>query len=413
MGLKQGDHTPAPPRRAEQRSWGAGADFVPVPGMKCVPSWDRKEVLPIRQRNSFRKQFPAYAVFSVFVLWLGALAATAYTEGMNLLSFLQAFSAQLSRPFALNWTPHSLKFLAGAMGIYIITVAFFCAAKENRRPGEEHGSAHWGSAKALCRKYRDKDETKNVILTEHVKMSLNSRLHLRNLLQVIVGGSGSGKSRYVVKPNVILANSSYIVTDPKGELLRSCGSLLLQEGYTLRVFDLIDPENSNCFNPFRYIRKDSDVFRLIDNFIKNTTPKNAQQTDPFWEKSEIALDASIMLYLRHEAPEREQTMEMVLTMIEYGGAKEEDDDYKSPSICFLKRWRRKSQTISRSASITSSSRQQARRRNPSLWGPLSGSPPSPCRKSSASRIPTIWRSASWENGSRLFSTSSRTATTPA
>ena len=330
MGLKQGDHTPAPPGRAEQRSWGAGADFVPVPGMKCVPSWDRKEVLPIRQRNSFRKQFPAYAVFSVFVLWLGALAAAAYTEGMNLLSFLQAFSAQLSRPFALNWTPHSLKFLAGAMGIYIITVAFFCAAKENRRPGEEHGSAHWGSAKALCRKYRDKDETKNVILTEHVKMSLNSRLHLRNLVQVIVGGSGSGKSRYVVKPNVILANSSYIVTDPKGELLRSCGSLLLQEGYTLRVFDLIDPENSNCFNPFRYIRKDSDVFRLIDNFIKNTTPKNAQQTDPFWEKSEIALDASIMLYLRYEAPEREQTMEMVLTMIEYGGAKEEDDDYKSP-----------------------------------------------------------------------------------
>lgn len=123
---------------------------------------------------------------------------------------------------------------------------------------------------------------------------MNSRKHLRNLLQIVVGGSGAGKSRYVVKPNVMLANASYIVTDPKGELLRACGGLLLQEDYTLRVFDLIDPANSNCFNPFTYIRKDSDVFRLIDNFIKNTTPKNSQQNDPFWEKSEIALDAALM-----------------------------------------------------------------------------------------------------------------------
>lgn len=309
---------------------GAGAFIAPVPVGKCVPTWDRKEVQSIRQNKSFRTQLPSYAVFSVFVLWLGALAATAYTEGMNLFSFLEAFAAQLSHPFAIRWTQYSLFFLAGAMVIYVVAIAFFYATKQNRRPGEEHGSAHWGSVKALCKKYRDKDKRKNIILTQHLQMSMNSRKHLRNLLQVVVGGSGAGKSRNVVKPNVMLANASYIVTDPKGELLRACGSLLLQEGYTLRVFDLIDPANSNCFNPFRYIRKDSDVFRLIDNFIKNTTPKNAQQNDPFWEKSEIALDAAIMLYLLHEAPEQEQTMEMVLTMIEYGGAKEENDDYKSP-----------------------------------------------------------------------------------
>ena len=284
----------------------------------------------IRQRRTFASQLPAYAFLSVLALWLGAIAATAYTEGMNLFSFLEAFSAQLSRPFSIQWTPHSLKFLVGSMYLYWLAIFFFFASQQNRRPGVEHGSAHWGSVKALCRKYRDKDERKNVILTQNLQMSMNSRMHLRNLLQSIVGGSGSGKSRNVVKPNVDLANASYIVTDPKGEILRSSGSLLLQEGYTLRVFDLIDPFNSNCFNPFRYLRKDGDVFRLIDNFIKNTTPKNAQQTDPFWEKSEIALDAAIMLYLRHEAPVEEQTMEMMLTMIEYGGAKEEDDDYKSP-----------------------------------------------------------------------------------
>lgn len=120
------------------------------------------------------------------------------------------------------------------------------------------------------------------------------------------------------------------MTDPKGELLRSVGAFLLKRGYVLRVFDLIDPSHSNSYNPFRYIRKDSDVFRLIDNFIKNTTPKNASQNDPFWEKSEIALDSALMLYLLHEAPPEEQNMEMMLTMIEYGGAKEDDDDFKSP-----------------------------------------------------------------------------------
>lgn len=309
---------------------GAGTFIAPVPVGKCVPTWGRKEVQSIRQNKSFRTQLPSYAVFSVFVLWLGALAATAYTEGMNLFSFMEAFATQLSHPFAIRWTQYSLIFLAGAMVIYVVAIAFFYATKQNRRPGEEHGSAHWGSVKALCKKYRDKDKRKNIILTQHLQMSMNSRKHLRNLLQVVVGGSGAGKSRNVVKPNVMLANASYIVTDPKGELLRACGGLLLQEGYVLRVFDLVDPANSNCFNPFCYIRKDSDVFRLIDNFIKNTTPKNAQQNDPFWEKSEIALDAAIMLYLLHEAPEQEQTMEMVLTMIEYGGAKEENDDYKSP-----------------------------------------------------------------------------------
>ena len=103
----------------------------------------------------------------------------------------------------------------------------------------------------------------------------------------------------------------------------------MQQGYIVKVFDLIEPSHSDSYNPFRYIRKDSDVFRLINNFIQNTTPKNASQNDPFWEKSEIALDSALMLYLLHESPPYEQTMEMMLTMIEYGGAKEEDDDYQS------------------------------------------------------------------------------------
>ena len=170
----------------------------------------------------------------------------------------------------------------------------------------------------------------NVILTKHLRMSLDGRKHRRNLLQIVVGGSGSGKTRYVVKPNLMLANDSFIVTDPKGEIVRAVAPLLLQKGYVVKVFDLIDPAHSDSYNPFRYIRKDSDVFRLISNLIQNTTPKNSSQNVPFWEKSETALDAALMLYLLHEAPPWEQTMEMILTMIEYGAAKEDSDDYKSP-----------------------------------------------------------------------------------
>lgn len=190
----------------------------------------------------------------------------------------------------------------GALAVYMLASAYFYSNQQNRRPGVEHGSAHWGNVRELNRKYSDKDPGKNVILTQHLQMSLNARQHFRNLLQIIVGGSGAGKSRSLILPNLLLGNASFIVTDPKGELLRSVGAFLLKRGYVLRVFDLIDPSHSNSYNPFRYIRKDSDVFRLIDNFIKNTTPKNASQNDPFWEKSEIALDSALMLYLLHEAP---------------------------------------------------------------------------------------------------------------
>lgn len=238
--------------------------------------------------------------------------------------------AATNHPFSIWWTPYTLKFLFGAMTLYGFGICFYYSNQKNHRYGIEHGSAQWGDVHAINKKYSDKDSSKNVILTQHLKMSLNSRQHLRNLLQIIVGGSGAGKTRYIVLPNIMEVNASYVCTDPKGEILRSVGGLLLQEGYVLRVFDLIDPSHSDHYNPFRYIRKDSDVFRLMDNFIKNTTPKNAQQNDPFWEKAEIALDSALMLYLLHEAPAEEQTMEMMLTMIEYGGAKEDDDDYQSP-----------------------------------------------------------------------------------
>lgn len=282
------------------------------------------------KQHTFRESAPVWAAFLPIVLWLGALASTAYQEGMNLFSWMESFSQALEHPLTLRWDTHTPAFLLGAMALYAGGIFFYYSTRQNRRPGEEQGSARWGSVRALDKKYRDRNPEKNVILSQHLRMSLDGKKHRRNLLQIVVGGSGSGKTRFLVKPNIFLANASYIVTDPKGEILRAAGPLLLQRGYTLRVFDLVDPSHSDCYNPFHYIRKDADVFRLIDNLIKNTTPKNASHSDPFWEKSETALDSALMLYLLHEAPPEEQTLEMLLTMLEYGGASEEDESYQSP-----------------------------------------------------------------------------------
>lgn len=268
-----------------------------------------------------------WALFSLAVIYFALLSASVYEDGMTVFELFR-LSADASLK-DIRWTSYTLRFVFIFLLLYIGGIALYYSSRHNRRPGIEHGSAKWGSVHELNRKYSDKDDGMNVILTQHLKMSMNGKHHMRNLLQIVVGGSGAGKTRFLVKPNIMLANASFIVTDPKGEIARACIPLLMQRGYVIKVFDLIDPARSDSYNPFRYIRRDSDVFKLINNFIQNTTPKNAHQNDPFWEKSETALDAALMLYLLHEAPPEEQTLEMILTMIEYGAAKEDDDDYQS------------------------------------------------------------------------------------
>ncbi|MDE6259872.1 MAG: type IV secretory system conjugative DNA transfer family protein, partial [Oscillospiraceae bacterium] len=172
------------------------------------------------------------------VLWMGAVLAYAYEDGMTLFELLPRFAAAMDHPFAIGWTPYTLKFMLGALVVYGFAATMYLTSKQNRRPGEEHGSAHWGNVYQLDRKYRDKNVHNNVILSQHIHMSLNGRQHLRNLLQIVVGGSGAGKTRYVVKPNIYEANASYIATDPKGELARAAIPLLLREGYVIRVIDL-------------------------------------------------------------------------------------------------------------------------------------------------------------------------------
>ena len=272
-----------------------------------------------------------WAALSPLVLWLAAIAAYAYEDGMNLFQWMGRFSQVLERPFAIGWTPYTLKCMLGSLLLYGCGIALYYSSRENRRPGEEYGSAKWGNPKELNRKYMDhQHKDANIILTQRVRLGMDGYITQRNMNVLVVGGSGSGKTRFFCKPNIYSANCSYLITDPKGELLRAAGALLAAQGYEVRVFNLIDPSQSDGYNPFSYIHSEKDVLILIDNLIKNTTPRNASSNDPFWEKAEIALDSALMLYLLSEAPKDEQNFEMLMFMLECARVMEEDDQYQSP-----------------------------------------------------------------------------------
>lgn len=284
-----------------------------------------------RQENQ-KTIYILLGILSVFVIWLALMVAGCYEEDIKLFELLDRLTAAMNNPTHITLNKYSLKAVLIFLFLYAMGIGVYFSSRENRRPGEEHGSARWGNVKSVVKRYMDKDSYKNIILSQNMRLGLNAKKHRRNLNVLVVGGSGAGKTRFYAKPNLMQCNTSFIVADPKGEMLRSIAPLLIENGYDIKVFNLIEPENSDGYNPFVYIRKDEDVIKLISNLIQNTTPKNAQQNDPFWEKSEIALDSALMLYLLHEAPPEEQTFEMLMFLIENAATVEDEDEsgYQSP-----------------------------------------------------------------------------------
>ena len=262
------------------------------------------------------------------VIWCALLIAP-YLNG-GLVEIIENLSVAFSNPFNISFCEDSLKTVLICILAYALGIGIYLSNDKNYRRREEHGSAKWGKPATIKKKYMDADTTKNKVLTQNTAIGLDGRKHRRNLNVLVVGGSGAGKTRFYAKPNIMQCNTSFIIADPKGEMLRSVAPLLLEKGYDVKVFNLITPSNSDGYNPFTYIRTDEDVIKLITNLIQNTTPKNAQQNDPFWEKSEIALDTALMLYLLHEAPPEEQNFEMLMFLIENAAAMEDDDEYQSP-----------------------------------------------------------------------------------
>jgi len=265
----------------------------------------------------------------VLVVWFAVLLSANYKSGISIIELLPKLTGSLNEPFNLTYNEHTLSFVAVFSLFFGVGVAAYYSSYAKRRIGEEHGSASWGNPKAVCKQF-SQDKKMDRILTHNVRMGLDGYKHNRNLNTLVIGGSGSGKTRGYALPNIMQCNSSFVCTDPKGEITRTVGNLLIKKGYEIKVLDLINFANSDKYNPFRYIKEEKDVIKLINNLIRNTTPKGASTAEPFWEKSETALLQALMFFLLHEAPLEEQNFGMVMIMLEYAGASEENEQYISP-----------------------------------------------------------------------------------
>ena len=263
--------------------------------------------------------------FYVPVVW-GALLI-AQSLGRGLPELLTNLTTALQHPLDIHWTDKSLLSILICTGLYIMGLCIYASEQRRTRDGEEHGSAAWGSPRQVNAMFRQKE---NKILTRHVRLGLDTHKHRRSLNVLVIGGSGAAKTRSYVKPNILEANTNYVITDPKMEVLTATGGWLKSKGYDIRVLNLVNLEESDGYNPFRYLRDEKDVLKLVNNLIQATTPKGSHESDPFWTKAETALLQAIILMLFQEAPEYEQNFSMVMRVLEYAEVREEDDEYLSP-----------------------------------------------------------------------------------
>ena len=259
------------------------------------------------------------------MVW-GALLI-AQSLGRGLPELLTNLTAALQHPLDIHWTDKSLLSILICTGLYIMGLCIYASEQRRTRDGEEHGSAAWGSPRQVNAMFRQKE---NKILTRHVRLGLDTHKHRRSLNVLVIGGSGAAKTRSYVKPNILEANTNYVITDPKMEVLTATGGWLKSKGYDIRVLNLVNLEESDGYNPFRYLRDEKDVLKLVNNLIQATTPKGSHESDPFWTKAETALLQAIILMLFQEAPEYEQNFSMVMRVLEYAEVREEDDEYLSP-----------------------------------------------------------------------------------
>ena len=259
------------------------------------------------------------------MVWAALLIAQSLGGGLP--DLISNLTAALQSPLDIHWTEYSMMSILVCSGLYIMGICLYQSTQGRTRDGEEHGSAQWASPRQVNAMFCQKQ---NKILTQHVKLGLDAHKHRRSLNVLVIGGSGAAKTRSYVLPNILEANTNYVITDPKMEVLTATGGYLKQKGFDLRVLNLVNLEQSDGYNPFRYLRDEKDVLRLVNNLIQATTPKGSHESDPFWTKSETALLQAIILMLFQEAPEREQNFSMVMRVLEYAEVKEEDEEYVSP-----------------------------------------------------------------------------------
>lgn len=283
----------------------------------------------MREDKFSRTNVILYCLGLIPTVWLGLLVAP--TIGAGLPNLTTNLAAVFGNPFHIVWCEGSVKTVLIFICAYAMGIGIYLSTARNYRRREEHGSAKWGNAGQVNKKYENKAKPEeNKILTQKTKIGLDGRKHRRNLNVLVCGGSGAGKTRFYAKPNIMQANTSFVILDPKGENVRDTGGLLKARGYDIKVLDLINMDKSYCYNPFVYLHSDNDIQKLVTNIFKNTTPKGSQSQDPFWDQAAMMLLLALVFYLHYEAPPAEQNFPMVMEMIRSGEVKEDDDGFMSP-----------------------------------------------------------------------------------
>ena len=279
------------------------------------------EVMPIRKSNDTL----FYLIGTIPVVWLALLLAQSLGGGLP--ELLRNLTSALEQPTNIVWTDKSLPTILICLAAYGMAVLLYRTNQGRTRDGEEHGSAAWATPASVNAQFAQKD---SIPLTQHVRLGLDTHKHRRSLNVLVIGGSGAAKTRSFVLPNILTANTNYVITDPKSEVLLATGGYLKEQGYDVRVLNLVNLEQSDGYNPFRYLRDEKDVLKLVNNLIQSTTPKGSHESDPFWTKAETALLQAIILMLFQEAPEYEQNFSMVMRVLEYAEVREEDEGHVSP-----------------------------------------------------------------------------------
>ena len=316
-------------------------------------------------------------VFALPVIWLGLIGGSCAAPGRTLIDWINAFGTAIEQPWHFSFNQYSLKAVLIALAAYALCIMLYRDSQRKRRPGEEYGSAEWGNAKQIDSKYRYHDKftvevkqmlhriasffalcaefitgklteeerqrrkeqkalavhvDQNIPLTMHTRIGLDVFRHQRNLNMMVIGGSGTGKSRSVSKPEILQANCSYIICDPKGELLRDCAEFLLHEGYDIKVFNLKEGERrcGNMYNPFRYLRSEVDCVQLVTLLFRATTPKGSHSSDPFWERAEETLVTALVLFIYLECDPEDQNFATVMFLLRNAQASEEDEGKQNP-----------------------------------------------------------------------------------
>ena len=262
---------------------------------------------------------------AILAIFIGYLAGGAWTEGATLFTFLSNFTVVIQSPFADYFNQYTTGAVLIALVIYVIVILLYYTSQRNFMPGREYGTAKFINPKTVNKKLQDKDENYNRVLSQNIRMSLNTRYTGLNNNVLIIGGSGAGKTFFEVKPNLMEMprNCSFVITDPKGEILRSCGQMLKDNGYRIKVINLLEMEKSDCYNPFSYIREETDIIKLITNLIANTTPKESQSTDPFWDKAEGLFLQALFYYVWMEEPPARKNFQTVLKLLSEAEVKEQ------------------------------------------------------------------------------------------